>query len=212
MPVKNYLTGTFIDNDSVITPDSTGANFTGFVNNNPNSIYWSWTPSGDFTHQIDGIITGFSGEPIMCCYAVSEIIGDFKAFIDHPTAHSVSVYFRDHATAKGIYILEMYNGTPYATTKYVYADNIQHYLSIGYTNSTKLFILSIYSNEARTSLLATINLTLHQALSTSYLYGINNYSIGNAVNRQMTGRFENLDIREEILAPYYYRQMTMGDL
>ena len=194
---KDYTTGTEVDAQGVLTPDSTGVDFDGQMMNGDEYIYWTEGLSGNWTAEFNGIIDSQSNGPLVACFVASGIIADYFVIANHATDHSVSVYFYEHATARGIYLLERYDNASYQTTKYVHAIGTQYYLTLEYVESTKLLTLYIYDNPAKITPLTTKSLTLHQSFNSTYLYGINGFDTADNT-RLMEGRYSGLDFGEII--------------
>jgi len=142
----------------------------------------------DFTHYVDVQFLDESGLGWTYPWALMNTIENIKACKDN---HHNAIYLRLYGYTY-LELMESYNGTEYY--QYCYIDmNTWYYLTIQ-KNGTSL-TCKIYTDSARTNLLTTLSLTLHNNDNYEFVFVANTYNQGSASwGRSYT---DNLDLCEE---------------
>lgn len=149
--------------------------------------------SGDFEHKIDVKAVSSStayGNPQV--WALANLVDDYVG-IDVANGDELCVLiYASSATVFQLYLRELYVGTEYTSAYYQVTAGTMYYLTIKRAGTA--LTCKVYSDSARTILLATLSLTLHGTVSFRYVYASQTYNDGGAYI--MDCDVENLDLQE----------------
>lgn len=201
MPIEDFTTYTETDPLNRITRTSARATVTNITIDDDNTYLASDKGinhfSGDFAHLIDVYLDAGIGDYAQWnVWVVADALGDRDAvsnelyvnLIHNPT---------EAGSGEAIYAYEKYSGSYYEVGHYAISLDTTYYLKIERIGSQ--FSVKIYSDSARTNLLATLGpRTLLATLSYRYVYAVQSLDTG-LTNRQASGYCENLDLQEMVL-------------
>jgi len=149
---------------------------------------------GDFEHKIDVRLVSATGNSVnLWCHALTNELDDLKGLCDAKKTF-VSCLRYQTTTEGRIFLWESYNGINY-TQYYVLSGgglNVWYYLTIKKSGTS--LTCKIYSDSARTNLLATLSLTLQANHKFRYLHVCQTWNDGDA--SVGTDDIENLDLQE----------------
>ena len=147
---------------------------------------------GNFTHLLDYKRVSGQAYAVGYPWALTNDIGDFAGLNAlSKTAIGVEVY-NNGLNLQRVYLAELYGGTQYESAYYQLAGNTTRYLKI--VKSGTSLTCYIYSDADRTSLLATINLTLHGDWNFRYIFASETWNSGHTYHGDCD--IENLDLQE----------------
>ena len=149
--------------------------------------------AGDFEHLITYRLTGGTGNMFLPWMVANDLDDRQGLYSTSKPFYSIDLDYAGAATT--IYLRE-FNGTHYTDT-YVATTDVIWYLKIKRDEAIGTYgtlYCYVYDNAARTNLIDTLILTLHDFRDYRYVYGFNNSNDGgtNTVN----GYSENLDLQE----------------
>ena len=133
--------------------------------------------SGNFTHEIE-ISTTTSGVEIAYVWMLANLVDDSKG-IDDASGDFLGLYFYEN----DIILVECDGGTTYTASDYnISTDGTVYYITIVRDEDVGTYgtiYAYIYSDAAKTTLLATRSIALHSSKKDfRYLYGVNSYNSG----------------------------------
>lgn len=152
---------------------------------------------GDFEFKVTVTIVAHENTSRFDVVTLANMVGDLKAIQDSLGAAVGVLFYVDGSGIHYLYAQEYYNGTAYSSSSYAYAHNVPYYLTIKKLGTA--FTCKVYSDSARTNLLATLSLTLHADHHFQYVYPCCTYNDG--TNRYCDGDITDLDLQEEIPPP-----------
>ena len=201
MPNEDYTTSTEVDPNNKISVTASVLTFTNLARNESAYRYWDKGVNyfnGDFTHLVDSIISSAGYGGIVTNWAVANDIGDLVTIIGAGKS-SLSVYkYRLLGGQVEHVLLETDNGSQYSISYIDIAAPVTRYLKVVRDEAVGSFgtvYLYIYTDIARTNLLATLSVALHTSKKDyRYIYAVQSYNSGDAIN--IVGRNENLDLQE----------------
>jgi len=198
MALEDFTSYTESDPNSHLAVTATRATFTDYADNE--NIFLSSDKgaayfNGDFTHLVDMKITAYvSGADNLGIWAVTNSVVDMD-----PTPADGALFLRAYNTGGTNYfaLLEASGGVEYAIgTQYTFSLNTTYYLKIVRDEAVGAFgtlYLYIYSDAARTTLLATKSGALHTSKQDfRYLFGVTSYRNSGAGANTKSGYVENL--------------------
>lgn len=148
----------------------------------------------DFKHKID--VKAVSGQNYRQAnvWMLSNEVDDAKGLYDASKTYIDVEIYKTGDGIEGIYLSEIYNHVYYSTSPYTITDGTMYYLTVQKTGTA--LTCEVYSNSARTTLLATLSLTLHANHNFRYIFVCNTWNSGH--NFYGDCDIENLDLKEFI--------------
>jgi len=206
MAVKNPTTATEVDPNSHITNISTRASFAGLTRSEDAYNYWDEGVghfSGDFEFLATITPTSFVGGNSAGYITLANLVDDMNGI---KAAGGDGLYLRWEETGGSpyIYLWEDFAGTSFLTS-YLMSLSTLYYIKFKRDEAVTTYgtlYCYIYSDSARTNLLATLSLALHEKEDFRYLYMV--HSRNTASGTSSTGYIENLDLQEAAAGNPYY--------
>lgn len=156
--------------------------------------------SGDFTHYLTYRMTGgaYSGTSCVACWALANLVDDWNG-IDVANGDFLGAFPSTGLSAGGDYLrlVECDGGTLHASGVYYITRDTDYYLKVVRDESVGTYgtlYLYIYSNSARTTLLATLSVTLNTSKKDfRYIYALQSADT-NQVSVTHSGYTEDLTL------------------
>ncbi len=200
MGVENYLEAIEVDPNNRLTPRATGVDIVGLTRNEDAHLYWDKTVghfSGDYEHlfecQIDsGADSGGGAAP----WGLSNDIDDLNGLV----ANSKDAHFAWIFNNVGTYTIDLYEfigGTVYSD-RFTGAADTHYYCKSRRDETGGTLQLFIYSDSARTILLDTLVVSLHENEDFRYVWAVNSGNI--SAIAAMDDFSQNLDLQEAVEA------------
>ena len=145
----------------------------------------------DFEHKIDARINSHSGNSLAYFWMVSNDVDDVNGLRLAGKSFLAAV-IGFYGTSYYIQLNEFYLGTEYDSTYSSVSAGTTYYCTI--KKSGTAFTCKIYSDSARTNLITTLSLTLHENTSKRYIFVCNTWNSGTAYYGDED--IENLDLQE----------------
>ncbi|MGB6873341.1 MAG: hypothetical protein WBE46_04275 [Dehalococcoidia bacterium] len=199
MATENLTTYTEVDPNSRIGVTAARSAVTGLTRNEDAYLYkdkGAGRFSGDFEHLIDCRVDSGNNVGLLYPWALANLIDDVAGIGASGDLLGCNLYVVS-PTRVDIYLHEWIAGVHYGSAGYQGAPATTYYLKIKRDESVGTYgtlYCYIYSNAARTNLLATLSLALHEKEDFRYIYATNTYNDANAA--AITGWCENLDLQE----------------
>ncbi len=196
---ENFTTYTEEDPNTHITVTASRVTVTGLLRNENAYVYKDKTASyfdGDFEHLITAYMTAGTSGGQNVIWGLANFIGSYSD-TTKPDMLSVLIYHAGGTTYRLI-LQESMLGTKWSATYDISLDT-PYYLKIKRDESVGTYgtIYSyIYSDSARTNLLQTLTLTLHEKEDFRYIYA--GQSMNTAQAFSISGYSENLDLQEAV--------------
>lgn len=198
-PIEDWTTYTEVDPNSHISKTSSVITFTDLTRGETAYVYSDKGAAhfdGDFEHLVDTKQTAHSDSGIFVCWALANDLNDYYHLIANNNS-AIIVRLSNATTVMTIY--EIKGGGVTGSGNYTFAEGTRDYLKIKRDEAVGTYgtvYCYIYSDAARTSLLATLSVTLTEKQDFRYVYGVNTYNDGNAYT--VNGDVSNLDLQEVI--------------
>jgi hypothetical protein len=199
MAIEDLTTYTEVDPNSKITVTAPKSAWAALPRNADAYVYKDKGAAhfgGNFEHLIDINVSSAQQDGFVVCWTLANLVNDWKG-IDDAGGDLLSVApYSSSTTQIAIYLYEMVAGTFYYDATAALA-NGTYYLKIKRDESVGTYgtlYCYIYSNTARTTLLDTLVLTLHEKEDFRYLYATQSYN--DNTTYQQTGYSQNLDLQE----------------
>jgi len=199
MATRDFLTATEVDPNGRIERTTARSTFTNLTNEEDAYLYWDDGVNhynGDFEHLIDVCMTAYSldwGFPAI--WGLANLIDDYQGIVT-ANGDELSVHLQRRTDANAITLEERIAGTAYYAL-YNISLNTIYYLKIKRDETVGTFgtlYCYIYSDAARTNLLSTLSLALHEKEDFRYMYVTQSYNEG--TSSSLSGYCENLDLQE----------------
>ena len=194
MAIENFITYTEVDPNSHISVTASKVTFTGLARNEDAYVYKDFGVdffAGDFEILLTMKISSSQSGVFITPWLLGNNIDDA-----YNVVNSLRLYHNmQFGTDPRITLQEWISGTPYTGGFYVFTLGTVYYLKIVRDESVGIYgtlYCYVYSNAARTVLLATLSLALHSNANFRYLYPINTSNDG--FNFVATGYTENFDV------------------
>jgi hypothetical protein len=195
MTYEDFTSYTIVDSTNIQAPSATHIDAKLYRNKNSYAYKDKDVDHfGDFTHLIDVKLVSTSTAASGCTvYALANSIGNQYA-IQTGGGTEIAVYSYASSTVYQLSLIESYGGKLYGSSSYYTATRgTWYYLKI--VKSGTSLTLYIYSDSARTNLLATITLTLQADHKLRYCYPCQTRNLGDTSDWQDYD-IENLDLQE----------------
>ena len=193
MPLEDFTTATEVDPNNHIEKTAYHIDFYALRNEDA-LLYWdkgvdhfgtSWE------HKIDIKAISYQDNGVAFFWVLSNDVDDYYGL---QTAGKPCIALR---LIKSLYpylsIRELYNGTEYYSSNFTCTQGTQYYLTVKRDGTS--VTCKIYSDSARTNLLATLSITLHaEQPNHRYIFASQTYNTG--VNFYFDCDIENLDLQE----------------
>jgi hypothetical protein len=155
----------------------------------------------DFAHKIDVKAVSGQNNHQGHVWLLSNDVDDANGLhLGARTYVTVEIY-KTTLGVENLYLHEDYFGVYYSTS-YTITDGTMYYLTI--EKSGTALTCKIYSDSARTTLLATLSLTLHANHTFRYVFVCNTWNSAGTYNGDID--IENLDLQEAVVGqPYISR-------
>jgi len=201
MAVENLTTYTEVDPNSRITKTATRSSYAGLTQNEDAYIYKDKGVghfNGDFEHLIDVYLDASDEFGIVVVWGLANLVDDLGG-IALASGDELSVYFFYNGADRILRLRELVGGISYITN-YIVSLDTPYYLKIKRDESIGTYgrlYCYVYSDSARTNLLETLQLDLHEKEDFRYIYATQSYNGGMAYAQ--TGYCENLDLQEIVV-------------
>ncbi len=151
----------------------------------------------DFEHKVDFKVASTSTvNSVAGIWAVTNDVNDVTGLRLAGKTVIVVKFHHNDATHQAIHLQELYGGTEYTTCS-IQPYNTWYYLTIKKIGTA--LTCKIYSDSARTNILATLSLTLHGNWNFRYIFGAISDNTGNAYQTDVD--IENLNLQEGGASP-----------
>lgn len=208
MATENFTTYTEVDPNSHITVTSAAQiNFAGLAKNEDAYCYSDKGVahfSGDFEHLAEIQMTSDVGTDGTGGFiTLSNIVDDIQGI---KTASGDALYCRWEEGGATLYVWEDIAGTSYFSS-YAGSYATPYYIKFERDEAVGTYgtlYLYIYSDPARTNLLATRSIALHEKEDFRYIFVSHSRNVALS-GHTTTGYIKDLDLQEAVMAkPYYY--------
>lgn len=205
MATEDLTTYTEVDPNSHITVITTRSTFANLDRNEDAYVYDDKGVGhfdGDYEHLIDVYLDSSDVDAHVIVWGLANLVDDARGIDDAGGDEHLVRFTRSHA-GYWLRMDEMYAGTEYAGSAYGISLDTTYYLKIKRDESVGTYgtlYLYIYSDAARTNLLATQTLTLHEKEDFRYIYVTQALNTNNTPYRT-SGYSENLDLQEVVVVP-----------
>ncbi|KKL71872.1 hypothetical protein LCGC14_2090580 [marine sediment metagenome] len=215
MAFEDLSTYTEVDPNSRLTKTTRRVAWTALQRDEDAYIYYDKGAdhfSGDFTHHltIDTTAAGTTspGSKVFC-WAITNLVNDMKGIQGSSGDYFAVFLYRSFTGVFEIYLEECNGGIPQQTA-YTAALNTIYYLKVVRDESVGTYgtiYCYIYSDAARTTLLATLTQTIDTAKRDfRYVFACNTWNSGETV--AMTGYTENLELLASLATAIVTTQPT----
>lgn len=200
MAVENFTTYTETDPNSHLSKTATVCTATGLLRNEDAYIYKDMGLNyfnADFSHSVDVNVSAATTGGLGFCWMMANDLNDFNG-IDTASGSCLGVYAYKDASTYSLYVIQLnagvwtqsvYSGLLVGTTYYLVVRRDETVGTYG------TIYLDIYSNAARTNLIASINTAIAGAKRDyRYIYAVNTFNDANASSISFTS--SNLDLQD----------------
>jgi len=147
----------------------------------------------DFTHLLDIKNAAEAGSRQGQCYVLANDIGEGRwMWTSGKTA--MGLYIWDNASNRRLFLFEWYNGAEYDSSNFNAVVDAWYYLKV--VKSGASLNCYVYSDSARTNLLATLSLNLQGSWTFRYIYAAQTWNSGNGYQGRMYT--DNLFLRKYV--------------
>lgn len=203
MAAKDYTIGIKVDPNNRYTVATSSVTVTDLGINESAYIYWDEGVdnfNGDYEFLLDVRTTGGSSTGSYGYgWAIANEIGDMNAIQQTTPQGSHGLYGKEHISGtQDIVIIEGTVGGSTYTDFFRGVGNAQYYVKIirdEAIGANGTLYCYVYSDAARTVLVDTLSLALHEKIDFQYLYGANSDNIGGSETYDAI--FANLEFLEE---------------
>jgi len=147
--------------------------------------------SGNFEHLVDVRLNSADQDGNWMFWSMWNALGGEDTLRPYNNGVEAMLYRTSDGVAYWLLLREWYGNTNY-DSYYTIAPNTAYHLKIARTGST--LTCKIYSDEARTNLLATLSLNLHETAAYRYIYAVQSTASSYEPSATISGYCENLAI------------------
>ena len=226
MSAENFLTFQEVDPDSKIVVTSSRVTTTDMLAGQGSAYVYLDKGAAFFDSSFVQPLTinvtaSDQGGAINHLWALTNDIDDFRGLIaGNKDFLTLQASHPQSPNETQLHLKEVDSGTEYTSAKYVLTENTVYYIKITRDESLETYgkiFCRVYSNAARTTLLATLQITLHTSKKDfRYVFGVMSEDATVAITKKISGYSEDLDLGETGggagegggVAP----QVTTGDL
>jgi|GEM_PF-1428486 len=202
MAVEDFTTYTEVDPNSHITVTASRVAYAGLSTSEDAYVYKDKGVdhfAGDYEHLATVLIDAVTGDGLVFNWVLANLINDMKGIADAAGDYNgAATRYTNSDTSYKVSLYERVGASAYSDV-YVGAVDTIYYLKIKRDEGVGTYgtlYCYIYSDAARTNLLDTLTLTLHEKEDFRYIYACNSYN--NASGFTITGYTENLDLQEAL--------------
>ncbi len=177
---------------SVIT---VGTNYINIVNLDTNEDRYYYKDYGQhyfdlqFKHELNFSISSTATDDYCCIWAVSNVIKNIR---DQEVANDPCIFLLSKSNGNSPTLALEADAYSSSDNEITLSPNTKYFLRIRRNNA--VVTLSVYSNEARTTLVDSVYITLTNWNNYRYLYGMSSYNTG-AAGKDWNGTISKLDLR-----------------